>query len=265
MSKARDISHWIATTARQGPVELATQAEVNTGTDTERAVAADTHAGRDMPRGILLDVQVFTSNGTWTKPAGTNRVRVICQGGGGGGGSAQGTNPGSEAGGGGGGGAYVEGWTSTSLAASYGVTVGAGGVGGTVGNGGAGGTSTFATATNNQFAAYGGYPGQSNGAPSGTSATPLVGANVEDYFRLKGASGGTKFFTGSSSHEMARGGRGGWSPMGFPGMPHQTHNNDGIPADGYGAGGGGASSLNTTSTFNGGAGTGGIVIVESYT
>ena len=53
----------------------------------------------------LSDLQVFTSNGTWTKPSGARTVHVICIGGGGGGGSGrQGAASSSRIGGGGGGG-----------------------------------------------------------------------------------------------------------------------------------------------------------------
>jgi hypothetical protein len=59
-----------------------------------------------------VDIQSFTSDGTWTRPSGAVLVWVICIGGGGGGGggvrNTTGTNRAS--GGGGGGGAWVDAW-----------------------------------------------------------------------------------------------------------------------------------------------------------
>ena len=66
-----------ATTDRAGIVELATQAEVDAGTDNTRAVTPAT-----TPRAI--DVQEFTASGTWTKPDDAQLLIVEMIGGGGG-------------------------------------------------------------------------------------------------------------------------------------------------------------------------------------
>lgn len=132
----------------------------------------------------LSDVQVFTSSGTWTKPAGAQTVTVICIGGGGGGGSgckgAAGTLR-SGGGGGGGGGYSVTTFKASDIAASVSVTVGAGGTSGasqTVnssnGNaGGAGGNTTFG----NYVASRGGTGGN-GGIVNNSSATAVGGAGV---------------------------------------------------------------------------------------
>lgn len=99
-------------------------------------------------------VEVFTANGTWTKPTGCKSVQVICIGGGGGGGSGKTGAAGTHRGGGSGGGgaAYTsETRPASALASTVAVTVGSGGAGGasvatsnTSGKPGSpGGSSTF--------------------------------------------------------------------------------------------------------------------------
>ena len=71
---------------------------------TAIATKGDTSAVTDAGLSGLFDVEVFTSDGTWTKPPGVKKVfvRVLAGGGGGcGGGSDQ------SGGGGGAGGAYI--------------------------------------------------------------------------------------------------------------------------------------------------------------
>jgi hypothetical protein len=94
--------------------------------------------------GGLQSIQTFTSSGTYTKPSGINRLKVIVTGGGGGGG---GGNPGYNArGGGGAGGTAIKVIDASSITTET-VTIGAAGTagsagsGGDGGNGGAGGTS----------------------------------------------------------------------------------------------------------------------------
>ena len=83
--------------------------------------------------GGAVDVQAYTADATWTKPAGASIVQVIAIGGGGGGGSGlirtTSTTRGGGAGGGGGG---ITNWTvpAASLTGTVAVTVGAGGAGG---------------------------------------------------------------------------------------------------------------------------------------
>ena len=100
---------------------------------TDSAVSATRYFGDGSQlSGIVADsglasVQVFTSNGTWTRPSGITKVKVIVTGGGGGGGGGTGNwNHGQ---GGCAGGTAIE-FIDVSSTASASVTVGTGGAGG---------------------------------------------------------------------------------------------------------------------------------------
>ncbi len=96
-----------------------------------------------------VDVQTFTSSGSWTRPAGSTLIEVIaCGGGGGGGAGSLGTAGTARAGGtGGGGGAHVQklfiAGDVVAVGSAVTVTVAGTAAGGTVGGGGAGAASSF--------------------------------------------------------------------------------------------------------------------------
>ena len=131
------------------------------------------------PRGI----QVFTSNGTFTTPAGVSTIRVTCIGGGGGGGSSVDVSgfdsPAWLPGGGGGGGCTSVRYFPTAPGATYAVAIGVAGTGGAyigpVGtNGGPGGTTSFGVTL---VTAPGGSGGVAGG-PGGLGGTGGVGELV---------------------------------------------------------------------------------------
>jgi hypothetical protein len=229
-----------------GPV-IATQAEAEAGTDNTKmmtplrvAQAIDVQAG-------MVDYQVFTASGTWTKPSGLSANAIVTvelwAGGGGGGRSAT-----SEAASGGGGGAYATyTFLASSLGATQAVTVGAGGIGrlASRGNGTAGGNSSFST-----LVAYGG------GAGLSSSGTTVDGANGGGAYVATGvtlAFQGIGYINGSDTRatESVYGGGG-------SGAKDDAGDRDagGSVFGGGGGAGQGSGALGGTSVFGGAGGNG---------
>jgi hypothetical protein len=198
--------------------------------------------------GGFSNMQVFASPGTFTTPATTTKIKVTVVGGGGGGGKAQPSGRTGSGGGGGGAAIYVG---SVSASTPYAVTVGAAGAASTPGpgTGGTGGTSSFTTLAS----ATGGTGGSSGAGGSGVGGAGSAG--TLQFAGSSGAGGAGNGPTGGAA------GSGGSSFLGGGG----TGGVDG-PAGGVGrsyGGGGGGGSINTPSTFSdGGAGAGGVVVVE---
>jgi len=121
---------------------------------------------------ILGSEQVVTATGTYTTPANAKVLWVRIVGGGGGGGGGNNNNI---SGGGGGSGAYSETWI-TSPAASYSVTIGAGGAGATgVGVAGSAGT---ASAFGSVITGVGGGSGGLGAGGGGAGGTAGSGGNL---------------------------------------------------------------------------------------
>lgn len=186
--------------------------------------------------------QTFTASGTFTVPAGVNKVTVKAWGGGGGGGGADSNDTQNRAGGGGGGGAFVlNNNVTVTPGANVTVTVGDGG---TAGNnpspGGTGGTSTFASSS-------------PVNAPGGAGG--ITGLNADR--TGNGGNGGAGTHNGGNGAEApssagqstgSGGGGGGGGETGAGG------NASGITAGTGGTGGGGAGGSGLTSAGNGNPG-----------
>lgn len=201
-----------------------------------------TYPNPTIPTAIPKNIQVFTGDGTWTRPAGIDFVYVKVWGGGGGGASDNVTD---RVHGGGGGGGYSEGLVAVS--GNVTVTVGAGGIAGAAGggNGGTGGTSSFAGDTTPQATGGGGGAVEAGGGGAG-------GAGSNGTINLTGGSGGDGENTGGvrapSGGGAAMGGAGGSGGKTVAGAGEVGA----IP----GGGGGGAGGIAV-----GGVGGAGLVIV----
>jgi hypothetical protein len=216
--------------------------------------------------GSPMTMQVFTSSGTWTKPAGCRTVKVRVQGGGGAGGGSDAAASGQNSkGSGGGGGGYAEKvFAASALASSITVTVGSGGTGAAGANGNSGTNSSFAHTTAVQGNGGGG------GANASTGATPFGGAGGGG-----GTSSGGDVNTSGGAGGMAWGdallgisGPGGSAHMGGGGAGRGSATAPaslaGFVGGNYGGGGGGALSTSGGAAAAGGNGANGVVIVECY-
>lgn len=218
--------------------------------------------------GRLLNVQVFTTSGTYTKTAGTKKVRVRALGGGGAGGGTEVTSSSQIAAAwGGNSGAYAEStMIDVSAVGSVAVTIGSAGVPVSGAAGGAGGQSTFGTYLIAPGGA-GGFVGQAGAgisagvdmdagsAPSGSGLALGAPASVGV---------GPLSLSATVGQSTLKSGRGADSKLGVGGGGIRG-SNVAKSAFGYGAGGGGSAVGPSASvTTAGGNGTSGIIIVEEY-
>lgn len=172
------------------------------------------------------DLQVFTSSGTWTKPAGlSGNEMVIVQLWAGGGGGGSGASP--FGGGGGGGGAYVK---ATMRASDLGSTVSV-----TIGTGGAAGSPGVNSSFGSVFPACAGGAGgnDSGSAPGGGGGGGALGIGQD----ASGATSGAGGEPGGSASGVSNSGSGG-------GGGHSGNSAEG--------GGGGASGNSGDATLSGG-------------
>lgn len=209
---------------------------------------------------VKVKQQVFTASGTYTPTSGMLYAIVKAVGGGGGGGGSSASFYGG--GGGGGGGETAEKVLSASdIGSSQTVTIGAGGTVTIADAGGSGGNTSLGTLV----VAKGGGGG-SNGNTSAAAALggTVVGTGTGDVL-IPGETGGIGI--GALSN-VCQGGNGGNSTMGF-GAPLTVAattitSGSGSSGVGYGSGGSGAVQVNSGSTFAGGVGKAGILIVTEF-
>jgi len=246
------------------------------GTSFHEAIIIDKDDGSvQFPNSAFCTVRVQTfesGSGTYTVPSGVKALKVTCVGAGGGGAGAETTSTAHFVGAGGGGGAgTVIKWIAIdALAASYSYVVGAGGAGGSASpgsavgsrDGGNGGDTTFASGALSLTA------GGGSGAPEdtpGTGANEFLGGaggtSSGGGSNISGSRGSGGVTHGSTFYQIGLG-YGGASLMGVGGT---FKNGTGNPGSGFGAGGAGCGMLpGYLLNRTGGAGSGGIIIVEEF-
>jgi hypothetical protein len=207
-----------------------------------------------------LTTQTFNTSTTWFVPTGVEWVQIQAWGAGGGGGSDT-----EQAGGGGGGGG---GFAQSTInipngTTSYSITIGQGGAGGTLSgqDGANGGNTIFGT---NVVIGVGGVGGQSaeDGGAGGAGGTGSTGA-----ITFHGGTGGSIVGGGGAAAGTNTNGQNGFSRAGAGGTGSAgggsggNGSNTGNPGIVPGGGGGGAFSVNGITTFAGGNGAGGRIIL----
>ena len=187
----------------------------NTGTAAGTVAAGDdSRFGGGAPSVAPPQIDVFTTSGTWTKPAGAVRVEVSITGGGGGGNSDY------RPAGGGGGGCWAEMIDASTLPGTVSVMVGAGGTGSNTNTiGGSGGNSSFGSDRVGQgggggrvVAQYyrsGGAGGDPTGGAGGTSSENHGIKNNSTYGGGNGNSGDSIFGGAGANGKSIYGGDGG--------------------------------------------------------
>ena len=231
----------------------------STGTATRQAASTEFVANAiTAATGRLLNVQKFSTAGTYTytPTSGAKSLVVEVIGAGGGGGSASGASTSAVAlGSGGGGGGYAKSYL-TSVPTSQSVVVGAGGAPATNGGnssfgsivangGGAGGSNISGTWTSGALLTRGGGGGSSSGGnitnASGGCGGTAIWSNAGN---CVSGCGGSSILSGSASSI------GGGSGYGVSGAT--------------GAGGSGANSNQSTTLYAGGNGGDGLVVIYEY-
>lgn len=213
--------------------------------------------------GGIIVTEVTATDAAWTPNANTIGIEIIAIGGGGGGGGVDGQGSGTSAisCGGAGGAACIK--YSSTVDATYNITIGAGGAGGASGNndGSDGGNTTVVSATMN-LTAKGGDGGSgdlgTNGNSWGSSVLGEVATGGD--INMKGTPGvaGSTVSGEAASHSVS-----GSCPIIGGGIPANNGVN-GADATAYGEGGGGTRVTNITTNRAGGDGYQGVVIIREF-
>lgn len=216
--------------------------------------------------GRLINVQIFSSSGTYTPTTGTASVVITVQGSGGGGGGAATTTSGqTAAAGGGGSGSYAKARFTSGFTGGIAVTVPSGGAGGTAGANN--GTAGSAASIGSLISCSGGMAGA--GAAAATSAGYVAGGGRSATCTITGAAetlanlGGNVGLYGivlSSTSSLS--GAGGNSLLGDAGG-QTVGNNAGLAGAGCGSGGSGGVTT-VGSAVAGGNGAAACVEVDEY-
>lgn len=222
--------------------------------------------------GRLVNIQRFTSSGTYTKTSGVTKAFVKIVGGGGGSGSANSTTSEAGAGGGGQSGQYCEAYIDVTSISTATITIGSAGTGSNSSSDGtAGGTSSYSDSSRT-ITCLGGDGGDTldgvagTGAPSGSTQSYTDNSGVTGFIKdIPPRVGFRGLAVGGS---LGYGGDGGDSPCGTGGIgsrqnsgPNNAAGND---ATGYGAGGGGACAVGNTTRAAGGDGSPGYCEIWEF-
>ena len=258
-----------------GTSSTAALAQVTTGLNTAGYVLTANSSGAPTFQAASggsgfssINVQTFTTTGTYTPTAGMSYCIVETLGAGGGGGGSVGVGGGGAwTGAGAGAGGYCKKVvTAAAVGASKAVTIGAGGAGG---SGNATGTTGGATTFGAILTANGGVGGTSGGGS--TATTSIIGSaggtasggdsNVQGQYGGNGQN-----FVASPPSVLSLSGNGANSQYGVGGVgiwyaPGASDGNAGI---GYGSGGSGSVSGYGGASKTGGTGASGLVIVTEF-
>lgn len=214
-----------------------------------------------------INIQLFTTSGTYTPTSGMQYciIEVVAGGGGGGGAFTTNSTEVSPGGGGGAGGYARAAFSAATIGASQPVTVGLGGTPGNDGTASYVGTFPYLIAAS---AGIGGSQGNSNNIAYGRPGAGGGAGDLPSYFGVTGQSGQTGFgMYINSTLNYAIGGAGGNSVLGFGGKANLVIGVGTLNGDNgvvYGSGGAGAANGPSQSIQTGANGAPGIVIITEY-